>query len=243
VINDKAQTGVVLAGLPRLKYKLENLRAGRQQLTSRAGVLPGGNRMTRQDATKILNGVWRGLPKETVDAFAKTANGSARTLAKLISSVNKIMALNGIKTPDAEAAVAADGVLVLDADAVVRNNWTGVTVNGGTLEMNAGALVTASSGSGVRMERSGGVFTMNGGEIRGNTARDSGGGVYAESPSNTFNMTGGVITHNTAGTDGGGAFLSGTFFRGNPQIGGITAPPDGRGWIYDNYPNDMVNVQ
>jgi expansin (peptidoglycan-binding protein) len=44
-----------------------------------------------------------------VDAFAKTANGSARTLAKLISSVNKIMALNGIKTPDAEAAAAAAG--------------------------------------------------------------------------------------------------------------------------------------
>jgi hypothetical protein len=37
VINDKAQTGVVLAGLPRLKYKPGNLRAGRQQLTSRVG--------------------------------------------------------------------------------------------------------------------------------------------------------------------------------------------------------------
>jgi DNA transposition AAA+ family ATPase len=57
VINDKAQTGVVLAGLPRLKYKLENLRADRQQLTSRVGVLLEVKRMTRQDAAKIPNGV------------------------------------------------------------------------------------------------------------------------------------------------------------------------------------------
>jgi hypothetical protein len=35
VISGKAQTGVVPAGLPRLKYKLENLRNDHQQLTSR----------------------------------------------------------------------------------------------------------------------------------------------------------------------------------------------------------------
>jgi DNA transposition AAA+ family ATPase len=37
VINDKAQTGVAPAGLPRLKYKLENLRNDHQQLPSRVG--------------------------------------------------------------------------------------------------------------------------------------------------------------------------------------------------------------
>jgi DNA transposition AAA+ family ATPase len=80
VINDKAQTGVVLAGLSRLKYKLENLRNDRQQLTSRVGVLLEVNRTGKPDAAKIIEGVWRGLAKETVGAFVKTANGSVRTL-------------------------------------------------------------------------------------------------------------------------------------------------------------------
>ena len=62
VINDKAQTGVVLCGLPRLKYKLENLRNDHQQLTSRVGVFLEVKRMSRQDAVKIIGSVWRDLP-------------------------------------------------------------------------------------------------------------------------------------------------------------------------------------
>jgi DNA transposition AAA+ family ATPase len=84
IINDKAQTGVVLVGLPRLKYKLENLRNDHQQLTSRVGVLLEVKRLSKADAVKIINGVWRDLPKETVEAFVKTANGSVRTLTKLM---------------------------------------------------------------------------------------------------------------------------------------------------------------
>jgi DNA transposition AAA+ family ATPase len=61
VINDKAQTGVVLVGLPRLKYKLENLRNDHQQLTSRVGVLLEVKRLSKADAVKIIGGVW-GLP-------------------------------------------------------------------------------------------------------------------------------------------------------------------------------------
>jgi hypothetical protein len=49
---------VVLAGLPRLKYKLENLRNDHQQLTSRVGVLLEVKRMGRADAVKIIKGVW-----------------------------------------------------------------------------------------------------------------------------------------------------------------------------------------
>jgi hypothetical protein len=55
VINDKAQTGVVLAGLPRLKYKLENLRNDHQQLTSRVGVFLEVKRMGKPDAVKIID--------------------------------------------------------------------------------------------------------------------------------------------------------------------------------------------
>jgi DNA transposition AAA+ family ATPase len=73
VINDKAQTGVVLAGLLRLEYKLENLRNDRQQLTSRVGALPEVKRLAKPDAIKVIEGVWKGLAHEVVDAFIKTA--------------------------------------------------------------------------------------------------------------------------------------------------------------------------
>jgi DNA transposition AAA+ family ATPase len=50
IINDNAQTGVVLVGLSRLKYKLENLRNDHQQLTSRVGVLLEVKRLSKADA-------------------------------------------------------------------------------------------------------------------------------------------------------------------------------------------------
>ena len=112
VINDKAETGVALCGLPRLKYKLENLRNDHQQLTSRVGVLLEVKRLGKTDAVKIIEGVWRGLAKETVEAFIKTANGSARTLVKLISRVYQVMGINHVETPDAEVIAAAGEMLM-----------------------------------------------------------------------------------------------------------------------------------
>jgi hypothetical protein len=61
VINDEAQTGVALAELPHLKYKLENLRNDHQQLTSRVGALPEVKRLAKSDAVKVIEGVWQGL--------------------------------------------------------------------------------------------------------------------------------------------------------------------------------------
>jgi DNA transposition AAA+ family ATPase len=112
VINDKAETGVVLCGLPRLKYKLENLRNDHQQLTSRVGVLLEVKRLAKPDAVKIIEGVWRSLAKETVEAFVKTANGSVRTLVKLICRVHQVMGINRIETPDAEVIAAAGEMLM-----------------------------------------------------------------------------------------------------------------------------------
>lgn len=112
VINDKARTGVVLAGLPRLKYKIENLRNDHQQLTSRVGILLEVKRMGKPDAVKIIEGVWRNLPKETMDAFVKLANGSVRTLVKLMGRVHQVMRLNQIETPNAEVVAAAGETLM-----------------------------------------------------------------------------------------------------------------------------------
>jgi DNA transposition AAA+ family ATPase len=112
VINDKAETGVVLCGLPRLKYKLENLRNDHQQLTGRVGVLLEVKRLGKSDAVKIIEGVWLGLAKETVEAFVKTARGSARTLVKLIRRVHQTMVINHVDTPDAEVIEAAGAMLM-----------------------------------------------------------------------------------------------------------------------------------
>ncbi|MDE6349854.1 MAG: hypothetical protein K2K67_02480 [Treponemataceae bacterium] len=53
-----------------------------------------------------------------------------------------------------------------------------------------------------------GTFTMQNGEISGNTASNYGGGVYVWA-SSTFTMSGGEITGNTAGTSKNGVY--GTF--------------------------------
>jgi DNA transposition AAA+ family ATPase len=112
VINDKAQTGVVLCGLPRLRYKLENLRNDHQQLTSRVGVFLEVKRVSRQDAVKIIESVWRGLPPATIDAFVKKADGSVRTLTKLICRVHQTLVRERIETPDAEVIAAAGEMLM-----------------------------------------------------------------------------------------------------------------------------------
>jgi hypothetical protein len=117
------------------------------------------------------------------------------------------LTLRNITFTNIPFTVAAGGVLVLDAYTVVRESWTGITVNGGTLDMNAGALVTANHGSGVRVAGSGGVFTMNGGEIVGNTTEGNGGGVRIHGSLGVFTMNGGEICDNTAGGSGGGVSI------------------------------------
>jgi DNA transposition AAA+ family ATPase len=112
IINDKARTGVVLVGLPRLEYKLRNIRNDHEQLTSRVGILLKLSKMKKTDAEKILAGVWNGLPEETIGAFFDASNGSVRTLAKLIGRVHQVMGLNRIDQPDAEVIAAAGELLM-----------------------------------------------------------------------------------------------------------------------------------
>lgn len=112
IINDKARIGVVLAGLPRLEYKLRNLRNDHEQLASRVGVLLKVGRMNRTDAMKILGGVWKDLPKDTVDAFVNVAGGSVRTLTKLIGRVHQVLCLNRLDVPDSDVVAAAGELLM-----------------------------------------------------------------------------------------------------------------------------------
>jgi len=112
IINDKAKTGVVLAGLPRLEYKLRNLRNDHEQLASRVGVLLKVGRMNKADAVKILSGVWKNLDKEAVNAFTAMAGGSVRTLVKLMGRVHQIMGINRLENPDVDVVSTAGELLM-----------------------------------------------------------------------------------------------------------------------------------
>jgi DNA transposition AAA+ family ATPase len=112
IINDKSKTGVVLVGLPRLEFKIRNLRNDHQQLQSRIGVLVKLGKLKKSDAEKIITGVWKDVPKDTMDAFIQTANGSTRTLVKLMGRVHQIMGLNRADAPDAEIIAEAGELLM-----------------------------------------------------------------------------------------------------------------------------------
>jgi len=81
--------------------------------------------------------------------------------------------------------------------------------NGSSFTMNNGVTITgfkSSSiygGGGVYLNN--GTFTMEGGEISGNTATTTGGGVYSNY---SFTMKGGKISGNTATTTGGGVYMT-----------------------------------
>jgi len=74
----------------------------------------------------------------------------------------------------------------------------------------------------------GGSFTMNDGEISGNTTYYSGGGVYL-GDYGTFTMNGGKISNNTATNYGGVALSGGTFTMNDGEISGNSASSNGGG--------------
>src|SRR5574344_535265 len=99
--------------------------------------------------------------------------------------------------------------------------------------MNGGNIVgnKAETGGGVNNYGYSPDFTMNGGSIRDNTARDNGGGVHITY--GTFTMSGGSITGNIASNDGGGAYLMyGEAFMNGGSITGNTAT-NGGGGVYN----------
>jgi hypothetical protein len=89
-----AEVGLVLVGLPRLKTHLENLRNDHEQLLSRVGTFLKVERMKGADAMKIIQSVWQSASEEVISALTMSANGSVRTLVKLIGRVHRIMAVN-----------------------------------------------------------------------------------------------------------------------------------------------------
>jgi uncharacterized repeat protein (TIGR02543 family) len=142
--------------------------------------------------------------------------------------------------------------LILDTNVTLQgssdNTDSLVTVSGGTLVMKAGSKITGNTASGSYYDGGGvyvfwgSTFTMNGGEISGNSSSrgggvsvdgtftmyggkisgNSGGGVYVSR--GTFTMSGGEISGNSASSVGGGVYVSsGTFTMYGGKISGNTA--------------------
>jgi hypothetical protein len=100
-------------------------------------------------------------------------------------------------------------------DNININAGGGVNImNNGTFTMNGGEVSgnTANNGGGIRVN--GAIFTMTGGKVSGNTASSSGsgGGVHLFS-SGKFTMIGGEVLGNTANSGGGVYVVTGTTFR------------------------------
>jgi hypothetical protein len=143
-----------------------------------------------------------------------SGNGTMRTVS--LSAQGSLFTINSGVT------------LILDNNITLNgrssNNSPLVCINsGGTLVMNMETKITGNSSSGY----GGGVylydnstFTMNGGEISGNTAYSSGGVMNK----GTFTMNGGKISGNTA-SYGSGVLndVNGTFSMNDGEISGNTA--------------------
>ena len=129
--------------------------------------------------------------------------------------------------------------LILDNNITLQgkssNNAPVVNISSnGVLVMKEGAKITGNatsrSGGGVYIQ--GGTFTMDGGEISGNTISGTyvGGGVYVGVDSGygtdingTFTMNGGKITNNTvSSSNGGGVYVSATQMANGTAIGIFT---------------------
>jgi hypothetical protein len=93
-----------------------------------------------------------------------------------------------------------------------ENTVSLVQVNtGSTLIMNDGAKISGNNAGAVNQNGggvsvSGGIFTMNGGEISGNRTGMFGGGICISG--GTFTMNGGIISGNNADLHGGGGGIS-----------------------------------
>ncbi|MHB9293610.1 hypothetical protein Holit_02737 [Hollandina sp. SP2] len=106
-----------------------------------------------------------------------------------------------------QVRVNSGGTLVMNDGSKISRS--AVVVSNGTFTMNGGEISgnTATSYRGGGVYVSNGAFTMNGGEISGSTASD-GGGVYVST--GTFTMNGGEISGNTTSYGGGGVYVYGT---------------------------------
>ena len=153
-------------------------------------------------------------------------NSAALIVSK---SANVTLDLNGFKIDRGlDSAQKQGNVIIVNGELTVTD-----TSADGAGKITGGW--TDNTGGGVWV-RAGGLFTLAGGMIDGNTASNIGGGVYLSGSGGKFIMTGGLITGNTAKNGGGvGMDSTGSVEILGGTISGNTARIHGGGaWIGKN---------
>jgi hypothetical protein len=167
---------------------------------------------------------------------AQTPGGKLQALASIGSGKSILRLENG-------ADVTLEGGLVLEGTGVAEDNIRGVVIlgNNAAFTMNGGEISgnsgNTSGGGGVSVYHDG-MFTMNGGEISGNSVHD-GGGVFVFA--STFTMNSGKISGNSSYGYAGGVHItaSGTFTMNGGEISGNSGNTSGG--VYVNLATFTMN--
>jgi DNA transposition AAA+ family ATPase len=112
LVYDLGKSGLVLIGLPRLKYQIQNLRNDHRQLESRIGVYLPLAGLTRADAGSIAETVWPGIDRKIVDAVYGVSKTDVRQFTKIIERMQGTMAVNNVKAPDLEIVEVAASLVM-----------------------------------------------------------------------------------------------------------------------------------
>jgi len=111
-VHDLGQSGLVLIGLPRLKYQIQNLRNDHRQLESRIGVCLHLSGLSRVDAALIAASVWPKIDKKIVDAVYSVSKSDVRQFTKIIERMQQTMAINNVAEPDVDIVESAAALIM-----------------------------------------------------------------------------------------------------------------------------------
>jgi len=112
LVYDLGQSGLVLIGLPRLKYQIQNLRNDHRQLESRIGVCLHLSGLSRVDAALIAESVWKDIDKKIVDAIYGVSKTDVRQFTKIIERMQQTMAINNVKEPNVDIVESAAALIM-----------------------------------------------------------------------------------------------------------------------------------
>jgi len=112
LVYDLGQSGLVLIGLPRLKYQIQNLRNDHRQLESRVGVFLHLSGLSRVDANLIAESVWSKIDKKIVDAIFNVSRTDVRQFTKIIERMQQTMAINNVTEPNVDIVESAAALIM-----------------------------------------------------------------------------------------------------------------------------------
>jgi DNA transposition AAA+ family ATPase len=112
LVYDLGQSGLVLIGLPRLKYQIQNLRNDHRQLESRIGVCLHLSGLSRVDAVLIAESVWSKIDKKIVDAIFHVSKTDVRQFTKIIERMQQTMAINNVTEPNVDIVETAAALIM-----------------------------------------------------------------------------------------------------------------------------------